>query len=173
MNKHNFTEYEKAIKFLKNGCNCGCSNKILKNFAEMREAFQALSKSEQDIFLMAQLKAMDGGEISTSRRLENIRNHLAINGIIPRVHGNVKRMPQWKTKITIDKNVATAVKNFLENYAEVHGLPSPGRNVNRITQSLIFLPAETSYKSVHRDFLAGLEQDSMLNLLKYDAFRKL
>jgi len=39
--------------------------------------------------------------------------------------------------MVIDKNVAEAVKNFLENYAEVHGLPSPGRNVNRITRSLI------------------------------------
>jgi hypothetical protein len=45
-------------------------------------------------------------------------------------------MPRWKTKITIDITVATAVKNFLENYAEIYGLPSPGRNVNRITQSL-------------------------------------
>jgi hypothetical protein len=34
------------------------------------------------------------------------------------------------------------------NYAEIHGLPSPGRSVNRITQSVIFLPAETTYKSV-------------------------
>src|SRR6185312_12008334 len=103
---------------------------------------------------------------------ENVRNHLATNGIIPRVHGNVKKMPQWKTKITIDITVATAVKNFLENYAEIHG-PSPGRNVNRITQSLTLLPAETSYKSVYRDFIAGLENDSTLKLLKYDAFRKL
>ena len=71
MNKHNFTEYEKAINFLKNSCNCGCSNKIPKEkFAEMREAFQALSRSEQDIFLMAQLKVMDGGTISNSRRLK-------------------------------------------------------------------------------------------------------
>ena len=62
---------------------------------------------------------------------ENVRNHLATNGIIPRVHGNVKNVPRWKTKITIDIAVATAVKNFLENYAEIHGLPSPGRNVNR------------------------------------------
>src|SRR5215213_91444 len=89
-------------------------------------------KSEQDIFLMAQLKAMDGGSISTSRRLkkkirsnkstfyhwdhntllcqetylnmlgigrtyfENIRNHLINNGLLPRIHGNIKRMPQWK-----------------------------------------------------------------------------
>ena len=104
---------------------------------------------------------------------ENVRNHLATYGIIPRVHGNIKRVPQWKTKLTIDIDVATAVKNFLENYAEIQGLPSPGRNVNRVTQSLTLLPAETSYKSVESDFIAGLENDSTLKLLKYDAFRKL
>ena len=75
--------------------------------------------------------------------------------------------------MVIDKDVATTVKNFLLNYAEVHGLPSPVRNVNRVTQSITFLPAEMSYKSVHRDFLAGLEEDSVLHALKYDAFRKL
>src|SRR6266487_2266618 len=195
-------EYEKAINFLEKGCNCGCSSVVPKEeFAELRESFQALSKTEQDIFLMAQLKAMDGGLTSTSRRLkkktrsnkrtfyhrdhntllcqetylnmlgigrtyfENIRNHLINNGLLPRVHGNIKRMPQWKTKMVIDKNVAEVVKNFLENYAEVH--------VNRITQSIVFLPAEMSYKSVHRDFLAGLEEDNNLKSLKYDAFRKL
>ena len=68
------TEYEKAIKFLKVGCGCGCSSKVPKEeFAELREAFQALSKLEQDIFLMAQLKAMDGGVTNTSRRLRKTR----------------------------------------------------------------------------------------------------
>ena len=70
-NYNGLTEYEKAIRFLEVGCNCGCSNMILrKKFAELREAFQALSRSEQDIFLMAQLKAMNGGEITASRRLK-------------------------------------------------------------------------------------------------------
>ena len=64
--------------------------------------------------------------------------------------------------MVIDKNIAEVVKNFLENYAEVCGLPSPGRSINRITQSVIFLPAEMSYKSVYRDFLAGLEKNSNL-----------
>jgi len=75
--------------------------------------------------------------------------------------------------MVISKDVATTVNNFLLNYAEVHGLPSPVRNVNRVTQSIIFLPAEMSYKSIYRDFLASLEDDSNLRALKYDAFRKL
>src|SRR5438270_11759017 len=75
--------------------------------------------------------------------------------------------------MVINIDVATAVKNFLLNYAEVHGLPSPVRNVNRVTLSIIFLPAEMSYRSVHRDFLAGLEDNNKLHNLKYDAFRKL
>ncbi len=210
-NKYNDSnEYQKAINFLEKGCKCDCSSMVPKEeFAELRESFQAFSKVEQDIFLMAQLKAMDGGSISTSRRLkkktrsnkrtfyywnyntllcqetylnmlgigkayfENIRNHLINNGLLLRIHDNIKRMPQWKTKMVIDKNVAKIVKNFLENVVKVHGLPSPGRSINRITQSVIFLPAEMSYKSVHKDFLIGLEEDSKLKSLKYDIFRKL
>ena len=37
----------------------------------------------------------------------------------------------------IDHNVATAVKNFLENYAEIHSLPSSERS--KITQLIIYL----------------------------------
>ena len=67
-NDKNLTEYEKALYFLE----LGCSAKVPKEeFAKLREAFQALSKLEQDIFLMAQLKAMDGGVTNTSRRLKN------------------------------------------------------------------------------------------------------
>ena len=63
-NHNGSTEYEKAIHFLELGCVCGCSQKIPRErFAELREAFQALSRSEQDIFLMAQRKAMNGREI--------------------------------------------------------------------------------------------------------------
>ena len=47
------------MKIIVIGCNCGCSKRIPGDkFAELREAFQVFSRSEQDIFLMAQLKAM-------------------------------------------------------------------------------------------------------------------
>ena len=49
-----------------------------EKFAELREAFQAFSKSEQDIFLMAQLKAMNGGEKQLPADvLKNARTYLA------------------------------------------------------------------------------------------------
>jgi hypothetical protein len=61
----------------------------------------------------------------------------------------------------------------LVNYAEIHRLPSPGKNVNRIIQLLTLLLAETTYKSVYRDFIAGLKNKSILKLLKYNIFHKL
>ncbi|CAG8532167.1 8896_t:CDS:2 [Ambispora leptoticha] len=158
--RHN---YERTHHFLEMECGCGCSIKMpKKEFAELREDFQALNKPEQDIFLMAQLRSMDEGAINTSRHLknkfesirglstdahicrnyyENIRNHLLKNGLLSRVH---------------------AVKDFLLNYTEVHSLSSTIRNVNRVTQSIIFVPAEMSYESVHRDFLIGVEKDNNL-----------
>jgi len=43
-NYNGLTEYEKAIRFLEVGCNCGCSKMILREkFAELCETFQALS----------------------------------------------------------------------------------------------------------------------------------
>ena len=90
---NNLTEYEKAINFIKTGCNCGCSNKIPKEeFSELRENFQALTKPEQDIFLMAQLRSMNSGEINTSQRLK--RNHRLIKGLFIAeivIHSFVKR----------------------------------------------------------------------------------
>ena len=70
-NEYNNNEYEKAMRFLEIGCSCGCSQKIPREkFSELRETFQELSRPEQDIFLMAQLKAMNGEEITASRHLK-------------------------------------------------------------------------------------------------------
>jgi len=71
-NYNGSTEYEKA--FLGDRLHLWLLKKDW--FAELREAFQALSRSEQDIFLMAQLKAMNGGEITAGRCLK--RKHVLI-----------------------------------------------------------------------------------------------
>jgi len=53
------------MKIYKNG-----SQSSKRKFAELCKAFQSLSKPEQDAFLMAQIKAMDSGSVSTSRHLK-------------------------------------------------------------------------------------------------------
>src|SRR5688572_27812323 len=94
-NKYNGSnEYQKEINFLEKGCDCGCSSKIPKEqFAELRESFQALSKSEQDIFLMAQLKAMDEGLISTSKHLKKkTRSNKELSIIEITIYSFVKKL---------------------------------------------------------------------------------
>ena len=51
-NYNGSTEYDKALCFLETGCKRGCSK------MNPREKFAEFSRSEQDSFLMAQLKAM-------------------------------------------------------------------------------------------------------------------
>ena len=92
-NKYNGSnEYQKAIDFLERGCSCDCPSRIPKEqFAELRESFQALSKVEQDIFLMAQLKAMDGGTVRDAlKRKIDLTKELSITGIT--IHFFVKKL---------------------------------------------------------------------------------
>ena len=74
--------------------------------------------------------------------------------------------------MNISQETKEKIKNFVLNYAEIHGLPDPGKTKSK-KHSIIFLPTEMTYKSVHRDFLASLEENSNLKSLKYEAFRRI
>src|SRR5690242_7140701 len=93
-NKYNGSnEYEKAIDFLEKRCKCGCSSKIPKEeFAELRESFQALSISEQDIFFEITIHPLSKTYLNMAELILKIleRNHLINNGLLPRIHGNIK-----------------------------------------------------------------------------------
>lgn len=103
---------------------------------------------------------------------ESIKSHLLDKGLSTRVRGNTGKMPIRKTKMVINQNVKEEVKEFILNYAKIHGLPNPGRSkgANNIT---IYLPTETTYKSVHEDFLNSLEANSNLRQLNYRPFIKI
>jgi hypothetical protein len=65
--KNNLSEYQKALNFLKEGCECGCSSTVYsEEFARLRENFQKLSKKERDAFVMGQLFIMKDRELITS-----------------------------------------------------------------------------------------------------------
>jgi len=69
--------------------------------------------------------------------------------------------------MNIRSETKEAVKTFIEKYAEEHGLPDAGKDKSKNKDhSIIFLPTDMSYKSVHRDFLLSLEQDDKLKSFK-------
>jgi hypothetical protein len=107
--------------------------------------------------------------------LEDMRKHLSKEGLITRIHGGIGRMPQWENKMMIDESVKRIVKNFILNYAERYGLPDPaGKNTKKTAiHSLILLPTNESYKSVHREFVDSRKVDDKLKSLKYEVFRRL
>jgi predicted transcriptional regulator len=74
--------------------------------------------------------------------------------------------------MSLNQETKEIIKNFILNYAEIHGLPDPGKSKSK-KHSIIFLPTEMTYKSVHRDFIASLEENNNLKSLKYEAFRRL
>ncbi|CAG8660094.1 2483_t:CDS:2, partial [Paraglomus brasilianum] len=105
-------------------------------FIEYEKNFRGLSREQLDNILMGQLLAFDN----------------ETDGIIPRVHGNTKRIPQRNTKVTINYELAKEVRTFVTNYASVNGLPSPGRHLSKVTSALIYLPTNENYTTVFEHF---------------------
>ena len=89
----------------------------------------------------------------TIRRLKYLQKHLLEIGTSLPVHGNKGKKPihAWTDA---DK---TCVKFFISNYAAMHGLPDPGRDLRSGHGKLkILLPSIMNYKSVHRVYLKSM-----------------
>src|SRR4051812_45849416 len=118
------TEYEKAINFLKVGCSCSCSSKVpTEAFAKMCKAFKALSKSKQDIFLMAQLRSMDGEVINTSQHLKN-KTHVNKRTVYCWNHNTPLCQKTYLNMLGIGRAHFENVKNHLLNnslLSQLHG----------------------------------------------------
>ena len=46
---------------------------------------------------------------------------------------------------------------FLKNYSNIHGIPSPGRNFNKISSPVIFPPTNYSYSVVYHDYVQAFK----------------
>ena len=102
------THYQKAIQFLEKGCKCGCSAQLPKEkFAQLRVQFQNLSKSSQDTFIMAQLLAMNEGNITTSSRFPK------------RERINTRTFYRWDNKIPICRLTYLNLLGISKKYLEV------------------------------------------------------
>jgi len=86
-------------------------------------------------------------------RLKRLQKHISEVGITSTTHGNVGRTPNHACSES-DKD---EIKTFIVNYAAIHGMPDPGRDLRHGKGRLrILLPSILNYTSVHRSYQLSL-----------------
>jgi len=93
----------------------------------------------------------------TIARLRRLQKHLQSAGISSTAHGNVGRMP---SNVCLEQNKAD-IQTFIVNYAAIHGMPDPGRDLRHGQGQLrILLPSILNYKSVHLAYELSLQKQN-------------
>ncbi|MCP4399219.1 MAG: hypothetical protein GY801_18195 [bacterium] len=86
----------------------------------------------------------------TFKRLKTLQKHIAAVGTSPPLHGNAGRKP--KHAYTAEEK--QDVKAFIVNFAAMHGMPDPGRDLRKGKGTLrILLPTVLNDMEVHRIYL--------------------
>jgi len=104
----------------------------------------------------------------SKKKLIALQKHLKTDGLIDRIHGNTGKVPQNRSRATVNLEIAQLFKNFLLQYSNLHGLPSPE------SESIIYLPTYLNYATVYEEFrnYFDLEYES-IKPIEYNTFYKL
>jgi len=65
----------------------------------------------------------------------------------------MRNLPKVTSHVTINQELATIVYNFIINYANIYGFPSPGHHMQTDSLAIILLPTEKNYTRVYEDFI--------------------
>ena len=103
------------------------------------------------------------------KRLRNVSRALRLGGIVPRVHGNTRRLP----KHALTMASVEYVVRFLLNYSEQHGLLLPGRVPGYARDDIKLLPSSKSKRGIWRVYQQAAENDGSVHAVAYSTFCKL
>ncbi len=103
-----------------------------------------------------------------AKRLKNIVKSIKMNGIAPRIHGNIKRMPLN----TLTLKEVQDVIYFLLNYCEKHALLLPGRVPGYSRTDIKLLPSSTSKRRIWNIYKETAEQ-AETHVIAYSTFCRL
>lgn len=102
-------------------------------------------------------------------RVNNYTQSLKHNGLQPRIHGNVRRLP--KHTLTIE-SVQYVVK-FLLMYTEQHGLLLPGRVPGYCRSDIKLLPSSVSKRTIWKTYKTATEATNSVCKVAYTTFCRL
>ena len=102
-------------------------------------------------------------------RLKRRQKYLIETGTVPPAHGNTGKKP----KHACSRDAIEAVLSFISNFAAIHGLPDPGRDLRAGKGKLtIYLPTRMNFMAIHRIYRKSMEGSDGRGV-EYHAFRRL
>jgi hypothetical protein len=102
-------------------------------------------------------------------RLKRRQKYLIEIGTVPPAHGNTGKKP----KHACSKDAIETVLSFISNFAAIHGLPDPGRDLRAGKGKLtIYLPTIMNYMAIHRIYRKSMESSDG-RVVEYHTFRRL
>lgn len=89
------------------------------------------------------------------KQYKNLVSHFEKHGLVPRVHGNVKRLPP--NTVSLDRT--KSVIQFISHFATIHALPLPGRLPGQFSdEKALLLPSHMSKRYVYRQYKQVCEE---------------
>ena len=93
----------------------------------------------------------------TLKRFKNLCRHFDSSGLVPRTHGNTKRVPHNALPLETTQRVL----DFICNYAETHALPLPGRLPSHRDFQVMLIPTDTTKSKLYFEFQKACEPFSL------------
>ncbi len=104
-----------------------------------------------------------------SKRLKNLYKSFHSQGILPRVHGNFKRLPSHTLSFESVQQVVT----FIVNYAEENSILLPGRIPGYKSCDMKLLPSSKSKKEIWRLYKSASEGVEDVHIVAYSTYCRL
>ena len=92
-----------------------------------------------------------------SRRLKNLISHYDENALSVRMHGNARKRPHNQT----ETEEVEKIKAFIEQFADNHAMPLPGRLPTHKDYRVMLLPSDMSKIAVYRFYVRACESEQV------------
>ncbi|CAG8546424.1 5410_t:CDS:2, partial [Cetraspora pellucida] len=157
-----------------------CFEKVgFKRFFKIHFELKALEEHKLELFIKSQLMSF---EIIAYLKLCGIidyllftlQSHLQINGLTEHVHRNTGHASKMESRVFLDFNITSTIKQFLIQYGIIHRLPSTLRHHDD-SGVFIYLLTSQSYISVYNEYkkIFYLIHDQPEKIISYSTFKRL
>ena len=92
------------------------------------------------------------------KRYRNLCKHFDANCVTPRIHKNTKKVPHNAYSAEEEKQVVT----FIQNFADCHAMPLPGRMPNMKDYSVMMLPSDMTKSGIWKNYVESCAESGLI-----------